>query len=845
MANGSHDNRYQQLYQDMVTQAAALHKRNKQRIKVSLIIMLLLPFILAGIRWITDSDKMVFLVIWLIGMFALAAYMIGVAYMDDRISNTMTVPEGQGPDSMIDDEELSAIRASAKKRFDALSNTKKKKAKAKRGRIIEIILMDLRALTKNIVAIVMVIGLCVVPCLFAWFNVLSNWDPFEKDATSRIPIAVAVEDKGFETLGLNINVGDKFKEAVEGNDMIHWVICDTAGKAVKGVRSGDYYAALVVPKDFTKNIMSFSTGTLKRPQINYYVNEKKNAISPRITDTVSSTMQREIDAAFIQTLGKLASEGMTAAKNAGLDPKTVFSDLGESMRKLGSDIETSVVMLRAASGLSGASDDLLSASDKLLKDTGDTLKQSEDMLNSTEEKIPKKANKKPVATAVNKEADLLISDLDVLSNDLTKARQSMSSYNKFIDNKLSKRLKTLSRIKDSVDKMQAGLKDLGLKVLSDNFAHISARLGKISAKISGLKKATDSNWATTQSNIDDILKTMSNAEGKIKDIKNNIGKNIDTKVDNAVSNARQSVSEIRQSLSMIYDGLDSITGGLEKSENALGSLENGLNGTIDTLVSLRNGCVAIGSMFDTIAESGTLKDLNDLLKDESEVIAENLARPIKMEKKEIYHIEHFGSIMAPFYTVVGQWVGAMLAAVLLSLEVQRRRRKQEYALYQKFFGRYRLFMMVGLTQALLMSIGELLYVGIDCVHPLLFILAACVNGIVFSAIVYSLYYAFENVGLALSVILMLIQVAGGGGTFPMEVLPQIFNDMYAFMPFHYAMDAMRECVGGMYGSYYWKCLGALALFAIGAFIMGLVLYKPLSKPLELMSENKKDSDIML
>lgn len=845
MTNSSHDGRYEKLYQEMVSKAAALHKRNGKRIKVSIILMILLPFILAGIRWMTDSDKMVFLVIWVISMFALAAYMIGVAYLDEKVSNTMTVPEGSGPDSMMDDEKLNEIRALALEKYESLSSIRKHKQRTGRGRIIDIILMDLHALTSNVVAIVMVIGLCVVPCLFAWFNILSNWAPFEKDATSRIPIAVAVEDKGVETLGLKANVGDKFKEAVEGNDMIDWRICGTAKKAVDGVRSGDYYAALVVPEDFTKNVMSFSSETLKKPEILYYVNEKKNAISPRITDTVSSTMQKEIDAAFIQTLGKLASEGMTAAKNAGADPQTVFSDLAESMRKLGSDIDTTVVLLQAASGLSGAADDLLAASDKLLKDTGSTLKQGEDMLDTVEKKIPKTTDKTPVTNAVNKEAALLIDDLDILSKDLTDASSSMDSFNKFIDNKLSKRLKTLARIKDSVDKMKAALKDLGLNVLSEQFARISAKLGKISAKISELKKANDSNWETVRGELDDILKDLSDAENKIDGIANDIDKNVDSRVDNAVSGARRSVSGIRNTLSDIYGGLDTLTGGLKKSEDALGSLESGLEGTLDTLTSLQNGCRTVGRMFDKIAQSGMLKDLNDLLKDNSEVIAENLARPIKMEKKEIYHIEHFGSVMSPFYTVVGQWIGAMLAAVLLSLEVQRRRRKEEYALYQKFFGRYRLFMMIGLTQALLMSLGELLYVGIDCAHPGLFILAACVNGIVFTAIVYSLYYAFENVGLALSVIIMLLQVAGGGGTFPVEVLPKIFNDMYPFMPFHYAMDAMRECVGGMYENTYWKCLGVLALFAVGAFIVGLLLYKPLSKPLEMMAENKKDSDIML
>ena len=254
---------------------------------------------------------------------------------------------------------------------------------------------------------------------------------------------------------------------------------------------------------------------------------------------------------------------------------------------------------------------------------------------------------------------------------------------------------------------------------------------------------------------------------------------------------------------------------------------------------------SLAELFDRFSDSDILQDVNHLMTNDAEVIAENMATPIKMKSEQIYPIDHFGSVMAPFYTTIAQWIGAMFAAVMIRVQIKEREGLENVRLGQRFLGRYRLFMMIGLAQALLVSLGELLYVGIQCIHPLLFILAACVNSVVFTLIVYSFVFAFENVGLAIGVVMMIIQVAGGGGTFPMEVLPPVFRVMYPFMPFHYAMNAMRECIGGMYEGTYIRCLGALILCGLVAAAIGLLLHKPMKKMIEKVEESKRESDVML
>ena len=216
-----------------------------------------------------------------------------------------------------------------------------------------------------------------------------------------------------------------------------------------------------------------------------------------------------------------------------------------------------------------------------------------------------------------------------------------------------------------------------------------------------------------------------------------------------------------------------------------------------------------------------------------------------MNTNVIYPINEYGSAMAPFYTVLAQWVGALLTAVLIKVKVKKRKDLIKPNLIERYFGRYGLYMMIGLAQALIVSLGDLLYVDIQCLHPVRFVLAACMNGLCFTMINYALVFALDNIGLGLGVIILVLQVAGSGGTYPVEVLPNIFKALYPVMPFRYSMDAMRECIGGMYGHTYINCLLTLGLFMIVAVLLGLLLYKPAFMINRLITESKQKSDIML
>ena len=711
--------------------------------------------------------------------------------------------------------------------------------------ILKIIAGDFKRLTSSVVAIVILMGICIVPCLFTWFNIFSNWDPFEPEATGRIPVAVVNDDEGADMLGLHVNVGDMMTEKLAGIDMIGWQFIDDKEKALEKTRAGDCYATFVIPEGFSRELMSVTTGELEHPKLEYYTNEKTNAIAPKITDKVRTTLEEEVDAVFVGTIGKYVTEAGDAADALGLEPEDVFEDLGETMDDLNRDLVGVFALVGAAAGISDAANDLLKASNSLISSSENALNAGENLLDMGEEALPDKKETKSAASAIRKEAKIIAKGLGQLEADLSEVRGDMDTFNDFVEEDLQAKMKIVKEMQQSADKVAKKLSNLGLTGLAGKFEKLSKRLGKIYKKLSTLEKADETTWPVMQETVESLLKDIRAAERRARKIGNETTDELDKKINKAITDVAQTISGVRTALSDMYGDLNTLDAGLSGSEKSLASLGGGLDKTVQTLVSMQDGFQNLSELFESLSDSDVLKDVNHLMKTDAEVIAERLGSPIQMKTEEVYPIRNFGSEMASFYTALAQWIGAVFAAVMISVQIRRRELLSQMRLHERFFGRLRLFLMIGLIQALIVSLGDLLYVGIQCLHPVLFVLAACVNSIVFMLIIYSLVFALENIGLALGVVFMILQVAGAGGIFPPEILPHFFRVMYHFMPLHYAIDAMRECVGGMYDGTYIRDLGILMLFAACFVLLGLLLHKPMRGIIEKVEESKEACDLLL
>lgn len=245
--------------------------------------------------------------------------------------------------------------------------------------VFRIIRGDARHITRSAVAMVIIMGLCLVPCLYAWFNIFSNWDPYGESATSRIRVAVFSEDKGADMLGLELNIGDTIIKTLESNDQIGWVFARSKREALGRVYSGDCYAALIVPETFSRDFVSFMSLRFKHPQLQYYENGKKNAIAPKITGQAKTSVQNQVNATFLSTVVSSVAEVVEVLESNGVDIQEMLKDLSVKLLELRDKLDSANATIDSLSNLAAASRNLLSASSTLVADMSLAIGYSEDL----------------------------------------------------------------------------------------------------------------------------------------------------------------------------------------------------------------------------------------------------------------------------------------------------------------------------------------------------------------------------------------------------------------------------------------------------------------------------------
>lgn len=145
-----------------------------------------------------------------------------------------------------------------------------------------------------------------IPSLYAWFNIAALWDPYSN--TGDIKIAIYSDDVTAEVLDQKVNIGDQILENLKDNDTLGWQFVKSKDELDKGVKSGKYYAGIYLPKNFSENLVSFVNGDIKHPEIDYSVNQKINAIAPKISDKGAGTIKDTISKEFVETVSKTLME---------------------------------------------------------------------------------------------------------------------------------------------------------------------------------------------------------------------------------------------------------------------------------------------------------------------------------------------------------------------------------------------------------------------------------------------------------------------------------------------------------------------------------------------------------
>ena len=281
------------------------------------------------------------------------------------------------------------------------------------------------------------------------------------------------------------------------------------------------------------------------------------------------------------------------------------------------------------------------------------------------------------------------------------------------------------------------------------------------------------------------------------------------------------ISQARSSLTQLSSLLDQAKTTLADTSDQLATIRQKLDVAANDVAALRSSEAA-----------GQLADLLNVNVDD---IADFMTSPVKIKSKVVYPVASFGSGIAPFYTNLALWVGGYVLIAIFKLEVDREG-IGAYTAKEGYFGRWLLMILLGIMQAIIVCVGDLI-IGVQCLHPVLFVLAGMCISFVYVNIIYALSVAFKHIGKAIGVILVIVQIPGSSGMYPIEMMPPFFNWLHPLLPFTYGINAMRECVGGTYGMNYIINLGVLLIFVAIALGIGVWL-RPLLLNLNLLFDRQ-------
>lgn len=677
---------------------------------------------------------------------------------------------------------------------------------------------DIRTLSKCFFACVVVVAIALLPSLYAWLNIYSNWDPYGN--TGGISIAVASLDEGYTNEdGTYENKGDDVVADLREATSINWVIVDTEEAAKGGVESGDYYAAVVIDKQFSRNMYRMLTDWTGKPAITYYENAKKNAVATKITDTAVETLKRSISENYLEVVidGIMEQSNLLAADLTADDPEAAVKGVLYQAQDLLHACGRMMDAFEAAGG-SGVSESSAAALEAAVANINKNLPDGA-QLQQTAAEIQMQLN---TALARVERA------LDRLNSAIENAPDQEETQQKLLD-----AADTMDKTADALETWAAGLEDSGTeagKTQAEAARQTAAECRKTAKQLRALAESPDS--ADLLADCDALVKSIRTMVDKIPVTSKALQKELDT-VAGQVADTMEGMAALAGDAKVMKTALaetaDAVGDTMALLRPATEKLLTSLESTIDDLEGLTTD-----EYMDTLV---------DILGGDPAVYGQYFPEMVQTSVNAVYPIANYGSAMTPFYTVLAIWVGGVILSSLIKIHA-RTEGLIDPKPAELYFGRYLFFFVLSQIQAAVIVTGDLYILKVQCLHPGMLYLTGALTAFTFSLLIYSLALSFGDVGKAIVVVIMVMQIAGSSGTFPIELLPAIYQKIYRFFPFPYAIDAMRECICGMYGNYYWKQIGFLLLFAAAALLIGLLVRRPFMGLNHFMEEKLEETELL-
>lgn len=733
--------------------------------------------------------------------------------------------------------------------------------------IIAIFKRDLSRIRGSVVALIVAVGLVIVPTLYAWFNIAGSWDPYGN--TGNLKVAVANSDDGYmsDLIPVRVNIGDTVVSALRENDQLDWRFVSESD-AVEGVRSGEYYAAVVIPENFSSRMMTVFSSDAEHAEIVYYENQKANAIAPRVTDKAASTVRQQIDETFAKTISDVGlattssllefMDGDQIAAYAGNLSGTLAGAI-TTLRDASGSVDEFAGLLQSSTGLLDSTSDLLASAGAANEDAEALVGDAKTGLSGMHDALD------AAVAAINQSLKDSAGDYDAAAKAIDEAFGAADAHVSLTVTQLcdasadvAKRASDMRDVQDNIlaverdvegsnlpEKLKAELVQK-IDIVANTVGNVANQQELLAKHLSDAAASLETGAADARAKAQAVKDGIAEAKGSIGGVKDSYNATLKQQI----SDLSDAVADVARRGSDMADDLGATVTDLSHAASALSDDLAGahevLAGASADLVSAADDLQRLKEGLDTAVTSGDLDRVRELIGSDPAALADALAAPVALDRQAVYHIKNYGSAMAPFYTTLSIWVAGIVLAAMLKANVDEADVKAlgNPRLHELYLGRYAFFALLAFAQATLVCAGDLLFFGIQCEHPFQFMLVGWLAGFVFSNMIYTLTVSFGDIGKAIAVVLLVMQVAGSGGTFPIEMTADFFQAVYPFLPFTHAINAMHAAMAGAYGMEFWIELGTLSLYLIPSLALGLVFRRPVIRANRWIIEKLEETKLM-
>ncbi len=738
---------------------------------------------------------------------------------------------------------------------------------------------DLKKIFTNPVAIIITIGITILPSAYAWLNIISNWDPYAN--TRHISVAVANLDAGASSqLTGEVNVGEQVVSQLKENDQLGWTFVKTRKEAVEGVESGRYYAAVVIDKNFSRSLVRMITSGGSRPELNYYVNEKLNPIAPKITDSGATALDNLLNAAFIGTASTAVSDQLNISTDKakslieGAHAKTI-SKLDDLMTTLS---ETKDGLEHARTAL----DETVGKTHSVQQAVNDT-KAAVDLARKAADQAARTASASSTAASgfsnnaagnlASSSASLSLLGVQVgqagttMSSSLSTANADVATVNARLNTLLAKNDAAVAALSSVLDNSTLDKNSDAYKQLESTLSDLQTLNKQQHDAVNNFSPKAQESLSSAQDSVSNLSSTLSSSAlssaSSFQSLSASLNGSLSTSLTGSIDAAGSLASVSAASLGQVSSSL-------EQSNNVVAQLRSLLQQTSSTIQASENSIEQVCTHINTVRTDFAALDSSALaqrLRDtnlDANAIGSFMQKPVELEQKSVYPVHNYGSAIAPFFTNIALWVGGFVLIAVMKIEVDasslkaaRRARKHKQAKSsfaaavhtrvrnsEAFMGRWLLFAFLGAAQGFVATVGDLI-IGIQMEHPVAFVCAGMFASVVYVTVIMALAATLRHIGKALAVILVVMQVPGSSGTYPIEIMPPFFQALEPWLPFTYSINAMRETVAGYYGMEYTKNLGMLSLYLLGAFVLALAIRPYLLNLNALFDRRLAETDLLL